>query len=874
MVKRLAAVASGATMLGATAMGALAAADLSTYPSQFVTDGTFNGYFVVGEKAASVDNLAMTDIASSMKVAKAAGATTTTTVEGDAWLVGTSSKKLEIANSNATDTSLNGEVFRDITTFIGDDELDALADGKWATNEQTYDFQQFLFFDTNVATDPNSNRVVKYAEDDNDKTADYLFLKNSRQIARYKLEFSSTAQSDVTDSTGAPDTTGTYLDDFDNTELTMLGKVYNVVLARRPLASSSALGGEQGIKLTLMAGATRDTQLEGESKTYTVGGKTYDVSLAFIDSDECKFTVNGEATQKLKVGDTYILSDKSEVGVSEVLYQDYAGGIHSCTFFVGAQKMELRDDQLTNGGGSYNVKVGSENIDGTLVTVTGTDNNATQTISTVEVNMTSEDDFFVGVGQKASDIIAAEGEEKEVLFGGWDLEYKGLTTSETRDLKIKTSGSKRYKLHLFDGDGNAVDIPVAYADSATSVPFGEETRVAGTARNNQKKTVFQENTTVAKDDYFLVTGGTASDGSAKSYLLSYKGADRQTKSSPKIQFKNEGSAETLEYSVALMSTAPAVIGETLATIKIGGYSFFVTNGSSTLGDDFNVLVDLDGDGAIESGSNTSFVDNYGSQWAFNTNYIYNLSTGPAGYGGPYELQYTSTGFDGIGNASNSTVITQTTPNADDYDNVVPSTTTYTITSTTDPEVRVAVAGVTLKTPEGKTDVSYGYTSMGTFLTLNAPTGDPQEVTLNYPKDQRLAQVYLTSGATKSSTSTTGDLTAVTVVDATKLDSEVASATAQNLIVVGGPCVNTVAAELLGNPADCTSGFAPGKARVKLWEHANGNVAMLVAGYSGADTRLAGKVLAHRWKELSGSEVEVEGTTYSDATLSAPSAMVK
>ena len=47
MVKRLFAVASGATMLGATAMGALAA-DLGTYPDFFVTDGAYNGFFVVG----------------------------------------------------------------------------------------------------------------------------------------------------------------------------------------------------------------------------------------------------------------------------------------------------------------------------------------------------------------------------------------------------------------------------------------------------------------------------------------------------------------------------------------------------------------------------------------------------------------------------------------------------------------------------------------------------------------------------------------------------------------------------------------------------------------------------------------------------------
>ena len=113
--------------------------------------------------------------------------------------------------------------------------------------------------------------------------------------------------------------------------------------------------------------------------------------------------------------------------------------------------------------------------------------------------------------------------------------------------------------------------------------------------------------------------------------------------------------------------------------------------------------------------------------------------------------------------------------------------------------------------------------------------------------------------------------AVTFVDATKLDSEVADVKAQNLVVVGGPCVNTAAAELLGNPSDCTEGFSPGKARVKLFEHANGNVAMLVAGYSGADTRLAGKVVANRASELSGKEVVVEGTTYADAKLSKPAA---
>ena len=220
-VKSLFAVGSALTMMGATAMGALAA-DLSEYPTMFVSDGTFNGFFVVGEAAASVDNLAMTDIAASMKVAKSGSSSGTVTVSGDSWMVGTSSKDYEMANSDGTSSSLTGEDFRNISTFIGDSELGALVDGEWTTNEQNYGYQQFLYFDNYAAATENQNRIVKYVENDDDVTADHLFFKNGREIARYLLEFTTTAQSDVTDSSGTADATGTYLDDFENTGISFL----------------------------------------------------------------------------------------------------------------------------------------------------------------------------------------------------------------------------------------------------------------------------------------------------------------------------------------------------------------------------------------------------------------------------------------------------------------------------------------------------------------------------------------------------------------------------------------------------------------------------------------------------------------------------
>ncbi len=104
--------------------------------------------------------------------------------------------------------------------------------------------------------------------------------------------------------------------------------------------------------------------------------------------------------------------------------------------------------------------------------------------------------------------------------------------------------------------------------------------------------------------------------------------------------------------------------------------------------------------------------------------------------------------------------------------------------------------------------------------------------------------------------------------------DVGSLSSQNLIVVGGPCVNDVAAQLMGNPADCTEGFEEGKAFVKLYENGD-KVAMLVAGAEALDTRRAARVVANYdeyQSDFSGKdEVVVSGqsTSFSDTVVSAP-----
>jgi len=680
MVKRLFAVASGATMLGATAMGALAA-DLGNYPAVFVTDGTFDGFFVVGEAAASVDNLAMTDIAASMKIP--GGGSSTTTISGDSWMVGTSSKKLEMVTTQSTP---NGENIYDIEQFIGKDELGALADGSYSTTGSSSTYAQYLYFDNNT---DSRNEIVAYVENDFDVTADFLFFRSGQNMGEYVLEFSSNPESSIQTTAGSASATGAVLDDYEDTTLNMLGVDYTIVLARRPEAAPAQ---DSSIKLTLMGGAVKGSLLEGESTTMKLGDTEYDVALTFVDDTYTKFTVNGEGTDKLQVGDTYKLADGKELGVSERLYQNYAGGVHSATFFLGASKLEMRDNNVLNSISDTVLKVGTETISGADVIIEGTDDNTTFTLSKIRVYMTAQDDYFVPAGGKLSDAIVEQGDDKELIFGNnWDIEYHGLTVETTHDIRLTSSTDRKYKLKWYDGGGNLVDMPLAYANSTTDVQLSEDA--------TDKEVILNEGLNITKNDYFVVTGGSASDGTGKSYAFQYKGADKSGTTSPKIKFKNLGTGVTVDYSISGTT-------DTAATIKIGGYSFLVENVTTKTAGDFTIAVDLNQGGAVEGDAEVDIIDYYGALIDFGGT-LYVNATGESNSQTGGFLQPAATG-----GATPSLQINITTPNSNDYDNQAPLRITLFVDGTTGPEVNVAtfnINGTTqgLLTPDGEENIAYG-----------------------------------------------------------------------------------------------------------------------------------------------------------------------
>jgi hypothetical protein len=121
----------------------------------------------------------------------------------------------------------------------------------------------------------------------------------------------------------------------------------------------------------------------------------------------------------------------------------------------------------------------------------------------------------------------------------------------------------------------------------------------------------------------------------------------------------------------------------------------------------------------------------------------------------------------------------------------------------------------------------------------------QTMNMYYPDEARYGNVFIAPTSAEVSTVAGGSGDVVRIdVGASILASEIPGQLSDhNLLLVGGPCVNSAAAELLGNPDPCYKDFEEGKAMIKLFENGE-NVALLVAGYSGTDTRAAARYLAN------------------------------
>ncbi len=759
-IRKIAALGVGATMLGTTMMGALAA-DLSDYPNMFMKDHKFNAVLVVGSNAAPIDIVGAIDMAFSLQAA----ATETKDISVSGTTTVTASSGVEVA---ATGNHLNlKEPLSSVKGTLDKNDLPVLLADGTVTNEDTdkdYSYTQKLY--------PSNDYVTFDQNDDVDANEPKLYIDLGDEAYTLKVHFKKAI--DVTD--------------LDNSEtITIMGKTYTF----DPEMTSTSN------TLVLYASQKTDTISVGETKTVTLNnGKTIEITCNSANTDDSTATllINGNL-EKAEKGKS-INVEGTSIYISNVFTGNIPSPTAQVEFSVGSDKLEI--DASTDWN---EVTVNGDTLQGYYAKLDTTDLTSLQDIyfKFKPSDLEDDSDHYLPAGKSVTD----------PLFGTFKMDFAGATpdlkSSERTKVSLDRNGDK-YKFTFTNEDGDKYSFDLYKSDSS---------KVVGWADDIPAGVVVPKAGNIEKDQIFILSEGDVS----KVYQL-YT-----------VRKDSDDTAYAVIKDLTDDSTSEYYDGDTIGDTGVAIDAINYTAKTISLDADTLKTVKTKYDGVITiNAKNLTFAEDASDfEQSSDASQAETLTVEIGDGNSDYDI--TIAGVD----ASNSTNILT----ADDSDS----------------------------------NWEYGLTKLGTYYELEKDKHGAS-FDLYYPESQVEYHVFFTPVDAKITTTAGGETIKTTVINkinvgAAKLDSEITDIGAQNLIVIGGPCVNSVASQLMGSPATCSEGFEQGKAIIKLFQNGD-KVAMLVAGYSGDDTRRATTVLAkydQYASQLKGTEVVVTGTTLSDITVS-------
>ena len=764
--KRIAALTTGALMLGATLAGAFAVADLEDYPEPFVMNGVVSdSVIVVGAAAETADVLGAVDIAAALQAEAVSqieieGTTTAPTV--------TEGVKIE----KSGDAFNYGDQVSDIqTTALDDTDLPDLLeeeslDDNEGDNKGEEDYTQELEFGTTA----DSVFDLQFIQvDDNDiyeegrPAGSYLFLAEDADVYTYTMLLDS----GITVANAA---------DMEGNQLVLQGNTYTITQA----SPDATLGVD---KLTLVAGDS--TVWLVQDQPYTVGGHTVTVVDVNNGEDMCGINVDG-VTQWVDEGDTEDFGDLS-VGVLEVIAvntKDYDAD--TCELSLGSSEILLEHGE--------EVVVNEEKLEGSEVTFTA-DGSNDWTGFTINYDAGQED-----TGINIDDLYLTVGEAwTDPVFGNWKVLFEGVT-GDFEEFEFDVSGDDDAEFTFMNNDGEEVEIMWHYEGS---------THYLGSDTDKQMLQAGDSGNADIEDWYLLY-----STPGGEVHVLQIDAMDCAN---------SDITIDDITYDKdAIADEAAFTCDETLQTVDLGSLGEIKLSFNTSLN---YVYDDGPGNGSIESF--------YEGTFAFNENSV--VFTEKAGD----EMAVSSPRFNLTYDSSDGlelSVVSGSDFGPEDNDNDDDSSSWYA-------------------------------TEKGTLVEIDE---DSKWLKVQHPEEDVFGNVFVAPLSATAFGGVAGGTTSDQVnpfsVGLAVLDAD-AEGMSKNMLVIGGPCANTVAAGLMGNPEDCTEGFEEGKAMLKFFDR-NGKDALLVAGYSAEDTMGASRVLADfEDYDMSGDEVEVVVTSLDQISIS-------
>lgn len=814
--KRITAVAASAALVSSAVFGA----GLSNYPTNFVDNGEFEGAVVIGAEA---DSAAATSIISDLAAE----------LSGDSEKVKITAKMTstdggDIVSALDDKTTLNYGGSFDIEK-LDEDSTDLLSD----SDLDNKDYEQTLSF---VGTKAKFDYKL-FTEVDANTATDGLYFENGASFAQYDLTFTDALSLTATSSDAANQK-------FVGETLTIMGNEFTV------LEISTT-------ELTLVGGANKVSLGEGESSSVSVDGVSYEVEVQSVDEKKVLVTINGES----KSVDFDEVEDIAgvTVGITEIVDSDRDSVKGYATLVIGGQKIKF--------DGSSEIELNDEDF---------SDVHEDYEISASWVGTSGSEKLAITY-EIDDEILLAEGDSlTDSLFGAFTLSYDGVNDVEYSELVITSDkDSVDFSGNLYNGEA----IPSEFQVSV------DETVLAA------NKDVFY----LGSDDERIIFSGSQIVGNASSSTVVSSLDETYTGLAVSADTTNTATSLDLNLSNALLDM-DNVIFFTQETDKEDMHLYQVTStkDDTTPGDSeisFDDLIgntdlndrnanDLESD--LESqtfadslsdivtvvlaslSENTAETRN-GRTGTDSTLYLENemlLNFQDAEAGNTMTLSYSTDADADAESILNEKIVI-------DFEQVVDGSN---VDDTEAVKLTLTDGSVSLAGEEFADDSDYDLyvDSYGTMVKFD--TEDYKSVTISVPEEEVFGKISFNFGAAGSSVETftvDADMADAKVaeleeegytVSTEKVSSEsvefditapvMASEVSGNedMIVVGGPAVNSVAVSLLG---EGVVGVEEGEAVVRYFAEAN---SVLVYGYDLAGTVAAANKL--NAGGLTGEEVKV------------------
>lgn len=849
--KKIATILGSAILVGST-LGMAAAAN---YPAPFNQEASA---IVVGSNPAPQDIVAAANIANGLSTATTTtSATSGVTVSGEAVALDSGSTRIWLNTSLSTaKTTLTKS---DLPTVLGESTFSGNVDSK-ITSTLTVGSNKVTF-----AKQPSSSDDPVIGITMNTSSAAPLYNVSATMSA---INFTSA------DSKGET--------------IHLFGKDF-VVSTATDSTSLVLFSAAQEVTLTAGGSAPKSTA------NVTIDGKPYVIELVTgSGTTSATIAVNGESRQitsgqSKKVGgiDVAVKSTTESTALNTI----------TATVLVGSNKLTFTNGQKVTQGSD------DDPIDGTLVTITG------GTTATTGIN--------VGVFAPSSseDAILAGQSFVDPVFGSFKVDFAGISSplndSARGMLKVDKSGDKGMSLTLTDSQSNEKTFDFVYNTTGVTQlndsngykifvkelanlsqnsmvmigneDYGHLIQVTGISNNtgtDYTKDSVSFRDVITGDNYKI--GGAGADGSFTSEGLGQITIDGKQYT---VNFGGDGDGgwTTIKYPTTDSASTERILFPTMKTDKGALVALYepqsITLNNGTLG--LTALKFPDGDGYTTSAALAT--DNKGNFTlggsALNASAGVNVTVGNL----IYNLGQVSSNVTSVKLVNPSTgalisapavVMFEGKDTNSEYEAVIAILEALAAGTSTNP---LGLDSVVFTSPtqysatlQSDSDITDYVDFWGTEVTLDANTASQATATISYPASQVYANVFIGANGAVVSGGNSGSTSGVGAV--TVFDSEVDSVKSKNLIVVGGSCVNTVAATLLGSStplcgADFTAktGVGNGQFLVQVYGGlSTGKIAMLVAGYEAADTTKAATYLTTNTVSTAvGTVVKKTSANYAD-----------